>query len=348
MTEETCPFSNAEIPVLFKILAFIGAAFIAFVLLRFFISLCRGIYTCFVGQLLGFTIDLRKMGEWAVVTGASDGIGKAYAEELAKRGLNVVLLSRTLEKLQSVAADIEKATNVRTKVVAVDFTGDISIYDTIRRELEGLEVGVLVNNVGMSFPYAEYFTLVPEGDKLMDQMIKANCTAATMMMRIVLPEMEKRRRGVIINVSSISAMFPLPLLSTYAGTKAYMDYISQAVHAEYKDRGIFIQSVKPAFVSTKMSKIRKVSYDVPTPTTYVTEALRTVGIEHSTYGYLPHKLRGYMQEAMRAWLPDCLLMKISKDSLQAIRKGYYKKKGMTDTFLGSKSSAEGSGEKKSS
>lgn len=185
--------------------------------------------------------------------------------------------------------------------MSVDFSSnDRSCYDVIKNLLSDLEVAVLVNNVGMSFPYPEYYTLVPDGDILMDQLIEANCTAATRMMRIVLPAMKERRTGVIINVSSLSSMYPLPLLSVYAGTKAYLDFVSQAVHTEYKDFGIFVQSVKPAFVSTKMSKIRQSSINVPTPEAYVKQALSTVGLEVSTYGYIPHKVRGYLQEV--SWL----------------------------------------------
>uniref|UniRef100_A0A023GE40 Putative 17 beta-hydroxysteroid dehydrogenase type 3 n=1 Tax=Amblyomma triste TaxID=251400 RepID=A0A023GE40_AMBTT len=328
-----CPASDASMPTTVTVLVFLGLFFVVYLLARILYALWRGFYTCYLGRWLGHNVDFRKMGEWAVVTGASDGIGRAYCEELAARGLNIVLISRTLEKLEAVARDIEEASNVKTKVIAVDFTAGNEIYDTIRRELQGLEVGVLVNNVGVSYVYPEFFSAVPDGDKVMDSIIRANCVAGTMMTRICLPQMDQRRRGVIINVSSISAMHPLPLLSTYAASKAYTDYLSQGLHAEYKDRGIYIQSVMPAYVSTKMSKIRKATYMVPTATTYVREALNTVGIEHATYGYGPHKFRALVQRKLMECLPHSVFMNISQASLLQIRKLYYKKKGLEDTFL---------------
>ncbi|GAB1298304.1 Testosterone 17-beta-dehydrogenase 3 [Apodemus speciosus] len=91
---------------------------------------------------------LRSMGQWAVITGAGDGIGKAYSFELARHGLNVVLISRTLEKLQAIAEEIERTTGSRVKIVQADFTRE-DIYDHIKEQLEGLEIGILVNNVGM-------------------------------------------------------------------------------------------------------------------------------------------------------------------------------------------------------
>ncbi|XP_039401739.1 testosterone 17-beta-dehydrogenase 3 isoform X4 [Mauremys reevesii] len=90
----------------------------------------------------------RSMGEWAVVTGAGDGIGKAYSLELAKHGLNIVMISRTLEKLQKVATEIEQATGRNVKIIQADFTKDY-IYENIEECLQGLEIGILVNNVGM-------------------------------------------------------------------------------------------------------------------------------------------------------------------------------------------------------
>jgi 17beta-estradiol 17-dehydrogenase / very-long-chain 3-oxoacyl-CoA reductase len=208
----------------------------------------------------------------------------------------------------------------------VDFcTSDRGIYDVMRQKTADLDIAVLVNNVGLSYPYPEYYSLIPDGDKYVDNMIEANCTAATLLMRMVLPSMMEKRQGVIINLSSISAMHPVPLLSVYAGTKAYIDFLSQATAVEYSPFGIVVQSVKPAFVSTKLSKIRKSSWQVPTPETYVKSALLTVGLEDATYGYLPHKLRGYAMEFVVAVMPMRCLCKLSLRMLNMTRMARYKK-----------------------
>nr|XP_025036710.1 very-long-chain 3-oxoacyl-CoA reductase-like [Pelodiscus sinensis] len=86
-----------------------------------------------------------------VVTGATSGIGKAYAHELAKRGLNVVLISRSMPKLKQVAAEIEEQHGRSTRVVEADFTQGSEIYASIDAALQGLEIGILVNNVGMTY-----------------------------------------------------------------------------------------------------------------------------------------------------------------------------------------------------
>ena len=88
-----------------------------------------------------------------MVTGASDGIGKAYAEQLAKKGFNIVLISRTPSKLEEFAVGIEEKYKVETEVLSVDFSSnDWGWYEVIREVLSDLEVAVLVNNVGMSYP----------------------------------------------------------------------------------------------------------------------------------------------------------------------------------------------------
>jgi short-subunit dehydrogenase len=93
---------------------------------------------------------VKKYGEWAVVTGATDGLGKEYARELARRGMKVVLISRNPEKLQRVADELGKDTKSDFVIVAADFTKGKDIYPSIQQALHGLDIGVLVNNVGIS------------------------------------------------------------------------------------------------------------------------------------------------------------------------------------------------------
>lgn len=111
------------------------------------------------------------------------------------------------------------------KIIAVDFTEGVHIYETIRRELEGLEIGTLINNVGMAYPYPEYFLDMAyrppggNGDKLCMDMINCNLVSVTMMIRIIMPQMVERKKGVVVNLGSIAAIAPTPLMCMYGASK---------------------------------------------------------------------------------------------------------------------------------
>jgi len=296
-----------------------GLAVAAYWSLKFVLSIWSGVKAYFLARALGLNVRLSKMGEWAVVTGATDGIGKAYAHEIAKQGLNVVLVSRTLTKLNDVAMEIENKYKVKTRVIAVDFNGGKEIYAKVKKELANLEVGTLINNVGMGYSHPEFLNDVDEDT--ITNMINCNMLSLTMMTKIVLPQMVERRKGVIVNISSGSACEPVALLTVYSATKAYVDFFSQALQQEYRSKGIIVQDVLPFFVSTKLSKIRRANLMVPSPGTYVRAAMGTIGVQEKTYGCLPHAIQGYVMNLV----PSFISSKVSLKMMMGARKAALKK-----------------------
>ncbi|KAF5184085.1 very-long-chain 3-oxoacyl-CoA reductase [Thalictrum thalictroides] len=166
--------------------------------------------------------NLKKYGSWALVTGPTDGIGKSFAFQLARKGLNLVLVGRNPDKLKEVSDGIQaKFGKVQIKNVVVDFSGDLSEgIRKIEEAIEGLDIGVLINNVGISYPYARFFHEVDE--QLLKNLIQINVQGTTKVTQAVLPGMLKRKKGAIVNIGSGAAIvIPSdPLYAVYAATKA--------------------------------------------------------------------------------------------------------------------------------
>lgn len=285
-------------------------------------------------QFIGFvqgqlrTFDRKKYGDWAVVTGATDGIGLAYAEEFAKHGMNVCLISRTLKKLEDCAADIKKKyPKVATKVIQADFnSSDESIYSTIDAELATVDVGVLVNNVGISYEFPEYMHLLTK--ERVDSMIRMNVIATTRMTHLILPKMVDRKRGAIVNIGSAAGSMRTgnPLLSVYSATKAYVDFFSKSLNTEYASKGIDVSCHIPYFVTTKLAKIRHASITVPTPAAYAKAAVKAIGSGASVTPVLAHKLQHFLINCV---LPMSLVKMVLQKMHLGIRKKAYKKKEAT-------------------
>ncbi|XP_052898812.1 inactive hydroxysteroid dehydrogenase-like protein 1 [Anopheles moucheti] len=192
----------------------------------------------------------QRYGKWAVITGASDGIGKGYAHYLARKGMSIVLVARNETKLAKVAAEIKSKHGVETKVVVADFSKGPEIYPNLEKALVPLDIGILVNNVGI-FDTPMYVDEVSQ-QKLWD-FINVNVAAATLLCNILVPAMKRRQRGLIVNVSSIASVCPSPCLATYAASKAYVTSFSVALGEELRPFGVEVQTVRPSFVHTNMS-----------------------------------------------------------------------------------------------
>ncbi|KAM0874705.1 hypothetical protein ACQ4PT_037255 [Festuca glaucescens] len=168
---------------------------------------------------------VRRYGAWAVVTGATDGIGRAMALELARRGLNLVLIGRNPAKLSRVGEEVQKAApSCKVTSVVFDLAGDTPDMSRgvarVVAAVEGLDVGILVNNAGATYPGAAFFHEVET--KVWEAVVRVNVEAATRITRAIVPAMMKRRRGAVVNMGSgSSAVLPaFPFYAVYAASKA--------------------------------------------------------------------------------------------------------------------------------
>uniref|UniRef100_A0A0A9Y5A5 Estradiol 17-beta-dehydrogenase 12 n=2 Tax=Lygus hesperus TaxID=30085 RepID=A0A0A9Y5A5_LYGHE len=239
-------------------------------------------------------LDVSKLGEWAVVTGATDGIGKAFVEELAALGLNIVLISRNREKLEAFAREISNKHGVNAKGIQAEFTlQDDKMYELIRKEVGNVEVGVLVNNVGMGYVHPEYFhELEAHQQHIYQAIVNCNVISAVRMCQYVLPGMISRRKGLIINVSSMLSEIPAPFISLYGGSKAFLSKFSTDLAQEVERHGVRVHLLRTGTVATKLLRVRETSWIVPSPATYVKSALKDVTSLQSvdSTGYVAHTI----------------------------------------------------------
>ncbi|XP_054467772.1 17-beta-hydroxysteroid dehydrogenase type 3 [Anoplopoma fimbria] len=237
------------------------------------------------------------MGEWAVVTGASEGIGRAYAFALAEQGMNVVIMSRTKATLDQVAKEIGHTTGQRVKVIVTDFMKDA--FSEIEVQLRGLNIGVLVNNVGMlpSFIPSKFLECA-QLDQTITKVINCNVKTMAKMCRIILPGMENRGKGVILNISSGIASIPFPLYTLYAASKVFVERFSQSLQAEYNDKGIIIQAVAPFGVSTRMADYQTTNIVTLSPEDFVKSSLLYLRAGDKTYGSVCHIVLGWLLQSI--------------------------------------------------
>jgi short-subunit dehydrogenase len=183
----------------------------------------------------------------ALITGASGGIGKAFAEELAARSVNLVLVSRSEQKLNQLAKQLQEQYQIQVDVIAKDLTDPGAaqvLYDTT--QAKGLTIDLLINNAG----FGDYGDFAERDGERQVKMVQLNILALVDITHTFLPEMRQRRSGSIINVSSLSAFQPIPYLSVYAASKAFILNFSQALWAENRSYGVRVLVVCPGPVET--------------------------------------------------------------------------------------------------
>ncbi|KAK3418962.1 hypothetical protein EUGRSUZ_H04707, partial [Eucalyptus grandis] len=211
-----------------------------FSLFKNLLAFARWLYAAFLRK----PKDLRDYGSWAIVTGATDGIGKALVFELASKGLNLVLVGRNPSKLEATSRELRDrfgaTTEVKTVVADLAKLSGEEIAAAIAGATEGIDVGLLVNNAGMA-SRPKYFHEVDR--ELTESMLRVNVNAAVWATKGVIDGMLKRKRGAILNMGSGSAMYisSYPLLTLYASTKAFLATFSRSISLEYKGQGIDIQ-----------------------------------------------------------------------------------------------------------
>lgn len=191
-------------------------------------------------------------GKWALVTGASAGIGKALAYELAKGGANLVLTARREDRLRSIAHELGSKHNTRSEIFVADLAQPAA-PETIFHYTQGkgLAIDLLVNNAGFG-QYGE-FRSTDTGRLL--QMVQLNCNAVLHLTRLFVPAMVGRRSGDILIVASTAAFQAVPYITTYAATKVFDLYLAEGLAEELKPYGIRVCALCPGTTTSEFHQI---------------------------------------------------------------------------------------------
>ncbi|GAA4158991.1 hypothetical protein GCM10022217_21020 [Chryseobacterium ginsenosidimutans] len=241
-------------------------------------------------------------GTYALITGSTDGIGKAIALELSHRGFNIILHGRNVNKLKLVEDEI-KAINANCRIISLLQDGSKNSQLNIS-SIKNLPISVLINNVGVG-PIDELINFTNEE---IEETIRLNTIFPSKLTRDLLPQLSEQ--SLILNVSSYAGLFPPPYLAVYAGTKAYNNAFSVSLAREIDD--IEIISLITGSVNTGTNR-KPVSFMRPDATTYAKSVLKIVGCgRKSIMPYWPHAIQTFVISL----LPERLIDKATKNAIR--------------------------------
>ncbi len=189
-----------------------------------------------------------KYGPWAVVTGASAGIGEEFARQLAEEGLNLVLIARREERLHELAEELKAKNGILTRVVAIDLV-DAGSLDAIDAATNDIEVGLLINNAGVE----NHGAFIGQDLLAETKLLQLNVVAPMQLAHHFARKMKQRHRGGILFVSSTGGYGAWPYVANYAASKAYVLTLGESLHYELAKHGVDVTVLSPGLTKTAMA-----------------------------------------------------------------------------------------------
>jgi uncharacterized protein len=193
---------------------------------------------------------IERYGPWALVTGASAGIGAEFARQLSEMGLNLVFVARRRKRLEDLARDLESRSKVQVRIVTADLSQP-DFLQVILSVTNSLEVGLLVNNAG--FGLAGHFLEHALEEEL--RLLDVNCRAPLILTHVFGRQMAERKRGGIIFVSSVSGYIATPYESSYAASKVYELFLAESLRYELGKEGVDVLALCPGSTDTEFHEI---------------------------------------------------------------------------------------------
>ena len=219
-----------------------------------------------------------KYGPWAIVAGASEGLGAAFVRAIAARGINVIPIARREEELHKLSKEIEDQYEVEVKPIVLDLA-EFDILDSIKRETKDLEIGLLVYNVGLSLIGTFLHRTILEHETILN----TNCRTQLLFTHHFGAKMKERGHGGIIILSSLAGFQGTAMVSHYAATKAYNRVLAEGLWDEFRPLGVDVlaacagATATPNYLNSKPRKLNPMSPPVMSAEAVVSESLKALG-----------------------------------------------------------------------
>ena len=255
------------------------------------------------------TIDRERFGPWALVTGASSGIGKEFARQIAASGINVVLVARRETALIEVGRSIAKDFKVQYRVIVMDLSQE-GFIPKLAEHTKDLDIGFVVSNAGTANP-GEFLKL---DRQLLQETLRLNTMAHLDIAHYFGRRLAERRRGGLILVGAMGAENGIPCIANDGGAKAYVHSLGEALHYEFKSLGVYVTVLATGFANTPV--LEKLGFDPKTM------PMKPMSVEQCVSeglnGLLKNRSRivpGRLNRIMNALVPASLARKMEADML---------------------------------
>ncbi len=248
-----------------------------------------------------------KYGTWALITGASSGIGEGFARRLAAEKMNIILVARRKDRLKNLAEELKEKHGVKIIVAPVDLSKK-KFMEQLKEYIEDREVGLLINNAGFGFN-GDFGKA--DVDRLTD-MIRVNCIAPTVLTHHFVKSMKEKRKGGIIFLGSLVGYLPTPFTTTYSATKAFNLFMGEGLWYELRNYNIDVMTLNPGGTDTEFQKVANTSAG-PSPRTVeevVNTAMKNLGRKMSVVDGFKNKLLSCVPRFITRKFLVCLAGKI--------------------------------------
>lgn len=252
----------------------------------------------------------KRYGKWALVTGASSGMGKEFAYQLAQEGVNIALLARRKDKLDALGQTLTEQYGIECLSVVADLAS-ADFLPTVVKQTEALEIGILINNAG----FTNHGFFLDNELEAESRLVDVNCRAATQLAHHYGGLMRQRKRGAILFTASVVGFTSVPIWSTYAASKGYELLLAEALASELKPHNIDVIALCPGSTRTEFANYQGLMAEllVMEPEKVVRGAIKSIGKRRVYIAGLINRLTVFSTRLMPRRMSAAIFSKLVRD-----------------------------------